>query len=72
MPDTIYMRCNHCGRLTYCRGGFCDDCASYRSASGFSSYTTRPKCTYCNGTGKVTHMFGPDTPCPQCGGSGKM
>ena len=73
MGAPIYMRCNRCGRLAYCRDGICDACASYLGATGYRpSSTQRPDCKYCHGTGKVTHILGPATDCPYCGGTGKQ
>ncbi len=73
MGAPIFMRCNRCGRLSYCRDGICDDCASYMGATGYRpSSTQRPDCKYCNGTGKVTHILGPATDCPYCRGTGKQ
>lgn len=72
MAAPIYMRCAHCGRLAYCRDGLCDACASYKGATGYgSSGITRPKCRRCGGSGKITGFLSPDTPCPDCGGTGK-
>lgn len=72
MAAPLYMRCSRCGRLTYCRDGLCDDCASYLGATGFRPFGNgRPKCTHCNGTGRIHSLFGPETPCPHCNGTGK-
>ena len=54
MGAPIFMRCNRCGRLTYCRDGICDDCGKYCNGTGKVTHILGPAtdCPYCNGTGK--------------------
>lgn len=72
MAAPLYMRCIRCGALAYCQDGICNACASYLGATGYRpSSTKRPVCPHCNGTGRTTHLFGPETPCSYCKGTGR-
>ena len=76
MAGDVFDRCNHCHRLRYLHNGYCDECASFKSSTNGGSlfgsgFGSRPTCRQCGGTGKITHIFGPDEKCSRCGGTGK-
>ncbi len=72
MGEPIDMICPNCFRRRICRDGLCDDCRNHlRITTGYTGpSSSQSKCYTCGGSGKIVHMFGPDTPCPSCGGTG--
>lgn len=66
-----WYKCPNCGAPCLTAKDAANHCASYRQIR-YGEKPGKYTCPDCKGTGEKASFFGPNQPCPRCGGTGKI